>query len=447
MHGNRVQRICRPAGEGDILGIDAPPTHALSSLPESSQVGVDGPSNPCEISSEIGTHIAPAATAMAHRNALTLGLGLLAAACSGDTPNEPGPLPTDLEIRAVQVVSGLSQPVHLTSIPGDPRLFVVEQPGRIRIVSDGAVLPAAFLDITERVLAGGERGLLSVAFHPRYSSNGFFYVNYTRVDDGATVIERYRVSSDPNRADPASAKAILTIEQPFANHNGGQVQFGPDGMLYIGTGDGGAGGDPFGHGQNKETLLGGMLRIDVDGGDPYRIPPGNPFVGQPGALPEIWAIGLRNPWRFSFDVEDGRIYIADVGQNRREEVNARGINEAGLNYGWDVMEASLCFEPESGCDQSGLVLPVAEYERAVGCSITGGYVYRGSAIPEVIGHYFYGDYCTGAVRSFRLGATGIAADQRQWPLGSLGSITSFGLDSQRELYIVVHEGRVYRLSK
>lgn len=353
--------------------------------------------------------------------------------------------PQDTELQAVKVASGREDPVHLTSPANDDRLFVVEQPGRIRIIEDGTLLATPFLDITSDVVSGNERGLLSVAFHPQYQSNGLFYVNYTG-DGGATRVERYRVSGDPNVADPGSAQLILTVPQPFGNHNGGMITFGPDGMLYIGMGDGGSGGDPQGNGQDARTLLGALLRIDVDGGEPYAVPPDNPFVGVVDARPEIWAIGLRNPWRFSFDPESGRLYIADVGQNRREEINAQPASEGGLNYGWNVMEGSRCFEPASDCDTAGLVPPVFEYDNtATQCSVTGGHVYRGEALPELQGHYFFGDYCGGTVTSFRLDDDGEAMAEREWDLGALGSITSFGEDSDRELYVVVHQGTVYRL--
>jgi glucose/arabinose dehydrogenase len=343
---------------------------------------------------------------------------------------------------AVQVVAGLRSPVHLTAPAGDSRLFVVEQEGRIRIVRDGTLLARPFLDITPAVRSGGEQGLLSVAFDPAYASNGFFYVNYTD-RSGDTRIERYRVSSDPDLADAASAKLILAIDQPYANHNGGLVVFGPDDMLYIGMGDGGNGGDPHNNGQDRGTLLGDLLRIDVRAGDPYGIPADNPFTQDPGARPEIWAYGLRNPWRFSFDPPSGLLFIADVGQNRWEEINAIPASTAGANYGWRTMEGRHCFNPAS-CNPSGLVLPVHEYAHPDGCSITGGHVYRGARLTGLQGHYFYADYCDGSVRSFRV-EDGRAVDHRDWALGSLGQISSFGLDSAGELYIVSHNGRVYRL--
>jgi hypothetical protein len=347
-------------------------------------------------------------------------------------------------LRAVVVAEGLASPVYVAAPAGDPRLFVVEQPGRIRIVQNGQLLATPFLDIVAQVGSGGERGLLSVAFHPRYAQNGFFYVDYTD-RAGNTRIERYRVSADPNRADPASAQLVIAIDQPFANHNGGLVMFGPDGRLYVGMGDGGSGGDPLGHGQNPATLLGDILRLDVDAaGQPYAVPPDNPFVGQAGRRGEIWATGVRNPWRFAFDA--GLLYLADVGQNAWEEVNVVPAGQAGLNYGWNVMEGAHCFSPSTGCSQAGLVIPALEYPHEGGaCSVTGGFVYRGSDMPSLQGRYFYGDYCAGWIRSFRY-AGGQATDRRAWEVGDVGNILSFGEDARRELYVASSNGRVYRLA-
>jgi len=351
-----------------------------------------------------------------------------------------GPDPGSVTLDTQVVATGLSNPLYLTAPPGDPRLFVVEQAGRVRIIANGALLTTPFLDITDRVLAGGERGLLSVAFHPNYATNGYLFVDYTDLS-GDTRLDRFRVSTDPNVADKASAKAILFAEQPYANHNGGLVLFGPDGMLYVALGDGGSGGDPQGNGQDRGVLLGKLLRVDVDNGDPYAIPADNPYVGVSGARGEIWAYGLRNPWRFAFDREGGMLYIADVGQSRREEVNAAPAATGGLNYGWNVMEGDECYGT-STCDPSGLTLPVLAYGHADGCSITGGYVYRGQAVPALQGHYFYSDYCGGWLRSFRLG--GGAADQRDWGF-DLGNVLSLGEDSAGELYVLSANGTVYRL--
>lgn len=347
------------------------------------------------------------------------------------------------DVRLELVVAGLSSPLYLTAPEGDPRLFIVEQAGKIRIVKNGALLPQPFLDIHERVRSGGEQGLLSVAFHPQYKTNGYLYVNYTD-KKGDTHVERYSVSKNPDVALPNSAKLLLKIDQPFANHNGGHIQFGPDGMLYIGMGDGGAGGDPYGNGQNRDTLLGDLLRIDVDHGDPYAIPKDNPFVGQSGMRPEIWAWGLRNPWRFAFDPEEKLIYIADVGQDQWEEVDVAPMNQAGLNYGWNIMEGNHCFlRPR--CRTMGFVIPALEYGHPDGCSITGGYVYRGHSIPSIAGHYFYGDYCLGWIRSFRY-ENGIVTQQRKWQLGVQSNIMSFGQDASRELYVLYQDGKVYRFA-
>jgi glucose/arabinose dehydrogenase len=376
------------------------------------------------------------------RTSLALAILLLAGCNANGTPGDP-PGEDPSGFRLEEVARGLDQPVHLAAPAEDPRLFVVEQPGRIRIIHRDRILPQPFLSISAKVGSGGERGLLSVAFHPRYAENGYFYVNYTDTQ-GDTRIERYRVSADPDRADPASAHLVLHVPQPFGNHNGGQIAFGPDGMLYVGMGDGGSGGDPQGHGQNRETLLGALLRLDVDGGDPYAVPADNPFVGG-GGRGEIWAYGLRNPWRFSFDREAGLLFVADVGQNRREEVNAVPADAAGLDYGWNAMEGSACFPPNSECDPAGRVLPVLEYEQSGGaCSVTGGFVYRGRVLPFLRGHYFYSDYCTGWLRSFRY-EDGEAVDRKEWEVGSLGNVTSFGEDGFGELYVLTHGGRVLQL--
>ncbi|HEX7089792.1 MAG TPA: PQQ-dependent sugar dehydrogenase [Longimicrobiales bacterium] len=397
-----------------------------------------------------GRRPATAGEVRRRRPAGPLALAALAAllGCGGSEPTPPEPPGGDGDppaaIRLVEVAAGLASPVHLTSPPGDDRLFVVERPGRIRIIEDGELLPTPFLDIVSNVgSSGSEQGLLSVAFHPQYASNGFFYVNYTD-RDGNTRVERYTVSAaDPNRADPASAKLILGVDQPYSNHNGGLLLFGPDRMLYIGMGDGGAGGDPHGNGQNKGTLLGALLRIDVDGGDPYAIPPDNPYVGEPGARGEIWAIGLRNPWRFAFDPPTNRLYVADVGQNRYEEIDVVDARTPGLNYGWNIMEGAHCY-PTGPCESEGLVLPVLEYTHDDGCSVTGGAVYRGDAIPGLVGHYFYADYCAGWIRSFRY-EDGRVTDAREWPVGSVGNILSFGQDAAGELYVLSANGRVYRI--
>ncbi|HET9986109.1 MAG TPA: PQQ-dependent sugar dehydrogenase [Longimicrobiales bacterium] len=376
-----------------------------------------------------------------------LAILVVLAVLAGCADGSPGPVPPaggdSVALGLQTVAEGLISPVYLTTPPGDARLFIVEQPGRIRIVKDGRLLDRPFLDITAKVRSGGEQGLLSVAFDPKYGETGFFYVDYTD-RNGDTRVERYRVSADADVADPASVKPILFQAQPFSNHNGGLLVFGPDGMLYVGLGDGGSGGDPQGNGQSLGTLLGKILRIDPGRGDPYAIPADNPFVARAGARPEIWAYGLRNPWRFAFDRTAGLLYIADVGQNKYEEVDAEPAGAAGLDYGWNRMEGLHCYGA-STCDQSGLRLPVLEYEHPDGCSITGGYVYRGRAIPEIAGQYFYSDYCGGWLRSFRL--QGRTATPRRWDVGNLDGITSFGEDAAGELYVVVQGGTVSRIVK
>lgn len=379
-----------------------------------------------------------------------LGLGLAAAGSCDGNGRATEPLPPDGNGQGVtlrRVAEGLSFPVFVTAPAGDPRLFVVEKTGRVKIVEEERVLPAPFLDLSDEVSNGSEQGLLSLAFHPDYASNGRFFVNYTD-RAGDTRIVEFRVSSDADRADPAPVRTILTVDQPFSNHNGGLALFGPDGMLYIGMGDGGSGGDPEENAQNLGTLLGKLLRIDVDGAAPYTVPADNPFVEQAGARGEIWAYGLRNPWRFAFDRESDDLTIADVGQNRFEEVNAvRGAGR-GLNYGWDVMEGNACFEPGEGCDRSGLTLPVVVYDHGDGCSVTGGYVYRGSAIPSLRGIYFYSDYCGGFIRSFRFDGSR-ASDERRWPEleppGGDRQVTSFGEDAAGELYLTTDGGSVYKI--
>ncbi len=359
---------------------------------------------------------------------------VLASCHSDSTGPGGGPLPPGLTLKLDPFIStGLASPVFLTQPLDDGRIFVVEQAGRIRVIRNGVLQVTPFLDISGRVLAGGERGLLSVAFHPQYATNRFFYVYFTTKTNGDIRIERFTTTASPEVADPASTRLIITApHNAFANHNGGLVSFGPDGMLYAGLGDGGSGGDPDGNGQNFNSLLGSLLRLDVDGGDPYRIPANNPFVGQAGKRGEIWAKGLRNPWRYAFDATTGLLYIADVGQNAHEEVDVVLANRGGLNYGWNVMEGASCYNA-STCAQTGFELPILDYSHTAGCSITGGYVYRGTAIPDIRGHYFYSDYCTGFLKSFRY-ENGVAVDQKDWGLAS-SSVTSFGVDFGGELYM------------
>lgn len=347
-------------------------------------------------------------------------------------------------IRLEQVGGRFRSPVYLTSPPGDARLFIVEQAGRIMIVKGGTAAATPFLDISARVKSGGEQGLLSMAFHPDFARNGFFFVNFTD-RQGDTRVERFSVSSDPDVADAESSALVIGIDQPYSNHNGGHILFGPDGMLYIGMGDGGSGGDPQRNGQNRQSLLGKMLRLNVSGTAPYTIPPGNPYAGGSAGRPEIWAIGLRNPWRFTFDRAAGNLYIADVGQNRQEEINVAPARQAGVNYGWNVMEGDGCYRG-IGCDREGLHVPQVTYGRDGGaCSVTGGFVYRGRRIPAIAGHYFYSDYCAGFLRSFRF-QNGAVTDRREWTIDDIGNVVSFGEDSTGELYIVAENGRVFRFA-
>jgi len=364
-------------------------------------------------------------------------LGVALAACNSSDSTDPGGTtpPPGLTLKLDPfVVSGLSAPVFLTQPLDDGRIFVVEQSGRIRIVKNGQLQATPFLDLTSRVLFGGERGLLSVAFHPNYAINHFFYVYFTTQPNGDIRVERFTTTT-PDVAEPASSKLIITTahsSQP--NHNGGLLTFGPDGMLYAGLGDGGGGGDPDGNGQNFNALLGSLLRLDVDHGDPYAIPTDNPFVGQSGKRGEIWAKGLRNPWRYAFDAPTQLLYVADVGQGLHEEVDVQPAAAAGLNYGWNIMEGKSCYNATT-CTQTGLTLPLLDYDHTGGaCSITGGYVYRGSAIPALDGHYFYSDYCAGFLKSFRY-SDGAALDQRDWGL-TMTSVQSFGRDASGELYVM-----------
>lgn len=360
---------------------------------------------------------------------------------SADARSEGGMPP----LSFAKVAGGLQSPTHITHAgDGSGRLFVTEQQGRIRIVKDGRLLKKPFLDITKRVSCCGERGLLSVAFPPDFVQKKYFYVNYTN-SKGDTVVSRFFVSSDPDAANPESESIILTIDQPYANHNGGQIAFGPDGYLYIGMGDGGAGGDPKDYAQSPGSLLGKMLRIDVESKVlPYGIPGANPFVKTRGYRDEIWALGLRNPWRFSFDRQTGDLYIADVGQDRYEEIHVQpAASRGGENYGWDIMEGAHCFEPPVNCDRSGLVMPVTEYDHSRGCSITGGMVYRGGSYPSLQGVYLYGDYCSGRVWGMRRSGSVWQSEQLA---DTDYAISTFGEDAEGALYLADHAaGVIYRI--
>jgi glucose/arabinose dehydrogenase len=398
---------------------------------------------------------------MTRAAAVCLGAAAIAA-CGGGSGSSPSPLPSAPPptascaagapvsgvpaLAARLVASGLRSPLDLQSAPGDrERLYVVEQGGRVRVIRGGQLQPAAFLDVSDRVSTGGERGLLGLAFHPQFAANRRFYVNYTN-RQGATHVAELRATS-ADAADPASERVLLVVPQPFANHNGGALAFDRGGRLLIALGDGGSGGDPLSAGQSLDTLLGKILRIDVDSGSPYAVPPDNPFLGTPGAQPELWAYGLRNPFKIAVDRATGDLYIGDVGQNRVEEIDVGLASRGGgENYGWRLLEGSQCFDPPSGCDRAGTTLPVYEYSHAEGCSVTGGVVYRGCRMPDLAGTYFFADFCSGFVRSFRL-VDGRATDVRDWTAGLRGidRPTSFGLDAEGEVHVVDYDGEVYRL--
>ncbi len=382
---------------------------------------------------------------------------------SPSIPGAPSPSPRGLSpppslapsfgpleaITLERIVGGLADPIGITNAgDGSGRLFVNERGGRIRVVNpDGTLREADFVDLSSRIQAGGERGLLGVAFHPDFAANGRLFVHYSRTGDGATVISELSGAADSSTASAASERILFTHDQPFANHNGGEIAFGPDGYLYIGLGDGGSGGDPFGNGQNRQSLLGKILRIDVDAAPAlnrqYAVPDTNPYAPggvDPGAgLREIWAYGLRNPWRFSFDRATGDLYIGDVGQNAWEEIDRQPADSAGgENYGWNIYEGSHCFRDCKGVTG---VKPIAEYGHDDGCSVTGGYVYRGTRQPVMQGSYLFGDYCSGTV--FTLPADGLTAR----PLADTGlRISAFGEGEDGEIYLVdISGGDLYRV--
>ncbi|MDA1259929.1 MAG: PQQ-dependent sugar dehydrogenase [Planctomycetota bacterium] len=359
----------------------------------------------------------------------------------------PAQQPIDTEL-----VASLNAPVFVCAAPGDDasRIFIVTQFGRIRIVKNGVLLPTPYLDINSKLTFSGERGLLGMAFHPDYEQNGYFFVNYSDNTGGDTVIERYQV--DPNDADlamPASAFTIIEIDQPYSNHNGGWTEFGPDGYLYVAMGDGGSGGDPGNRAQSGSSLLGKMLRLDVDnpaGGLNYGIPPSNPFVGDPNFLDEIWSYGLRNPWRCDFDPLTDDLWIADVGQSAWEEINFEPAGQGGRNYGWRIMEGNHCYNPSSGCNMNGLVLPIYEYSHSSGrCSVTGGVLFRGRSMANMHGRYFFSDYCGGQTYSIRqVGGVQTDFTDHTADLNGIGSIIGWGEDADAEAY-VCSTNAVYRV--
>jgi len=388
-----------------------------------------------------------------HLQHALLPLILTLAACGSPQADASAPNTRSPDVRLEPVASGLTQPTSVVNAgDGSGRLFVTQQTGLVRIVQDGAPLEKPFLDLSGEVSTGGERGLLGVAFHPNYAQNGRFFVNYTNTD-GNTVVSEFAVSDDLNVAAPTSERVLLTLTQPYPNHNGGNLVFGPDHYLYIGTGDGGAGGDPEHNGQDTGALLGKMLRIDVDNvpdGKPYGVPESNPFVGASEAEPEVWAYGLRNPWRFSFDRQTGDLWIADVGQNRIEEVNRQpAASTGGENYGWNLTEGSSCFDPadpmnaSESCDKTGLTLPVLEYTHDEGKSITGGYVYRGEQVPALNGHYVYGDFASRTIWSAAAESEGYSSSTL---LDAGFNVVAFGEDEAGELYVADYGGTLYRFA-
>jgi glucose/arabinose dehydrogenase len=346
------------------------------------------------------------------------------------------------------LVGGLSAPTAIvaTPAPADKRLFVLERAGTVRVVTpNGTLAPTAFLDIRDKVLGGGEMGLLGMAFHPAYTNNGYFYIHYIDKNQN-TVVARYEVSAQPDSADPASEQVLLQLKQPYANHNGGDLAFGPDGYLYVAMGDGGSAGDPDHRAQNQSSLFGKILRVDVDRGSPYGIPPSNPYVAKKDVKTEIWASGLRNPWRMSFDKSTGDLYIADVGQGEREEVNVQeASSKGGENYGWRCYEGNKGYNLDGCGDVASFVLPAFEYNHAEKrCSITGGYVYRGTANPALTGKYVYGDFCNGQL---------FYAEQKngEWQQTLAATvpymISTFGQGSDGELYLADFKGgSLYRLA-
>lgn len=388
--------------------------------------------------------------------ALSVFLVVERGACQG-RPKGPAPTSAGRAPFRIEVVARAVEPVHLLAAPGDARrIFVVEKGGRVRILRDGQLEREPFVDISSRVSRGSEQGLLSIAFHPRYAENGRVFLSYTDRDGTSRLVERRVARGRPDRAPAEGEREILSQKQPWANHNGGLILFGPDGKLWIGFGDGGSRADPLDSGQRLDTWLGKLLRIDVDAessdGRGYAIPPDNPFAGRGDARPEIWAYGLRNPWRFAFDRDTRALYIADVGQDLWEEVDVEGpepdggLPARGANFGWNIMEGFHPFKP-AGRSTKGLELPAIEYGRAGGCSITGGIVYRGTAIPAIRGAYFYADYCTGKIWSFRW-TKGEVEDATEWTAAvnpeGFSRFTSFGEDAAGEMYLLSQDGEIYK---
>jgi glucose/arabinose dehydrogenase len=364
-------------------------------------------------------------------------------AAATETPSE-APIAADPPPLALEeVAGGLAAPINITAAP-DGWLLVNERNGRVVAVDPDSGATEVSLDISDRVLGGGEQGLLGLALHPDWPEDARAYVHYSARGGGETMLSEFRVTDEPQppRLDPTTERVLLTVDQPYSNHNGGQLAFGPDGYLYLGLGDGGAGGDPHGNGQNPDALLGKILRLDVDG-DPYAIPPDNPFTDGGGA-PEAFIIGLRNPWRFSFDRSTGLLWIADVGQSAAEEIDrVDPVEDAGANLGWNAMEGSQCFA-EPNCSTRGLTLPIAEYGRDLGCSVTGGHVYRGEAIPDLRGWYLFSDYCSGLLFGIPSDADGVIGPRTLLETGI--SVSTFGEGADGELYVAdLNGGSIYRI--
>lgn len=335
-------------------------------------------------------------------------------------------------LRLRPVVSGLTEPVQVTSTKATPHfIYVIEQAGRVQQFHLKTRQQSLFMDMTHLVESGGEKGLLSLAFHPLYAQNGRVFVNYTRRINGQlmTVVSEFRGGT--RGINPSTERVLLRQPQPYDNHNGGQIAFGPDGYLYIGFGDGGSRGDPHRHAQNRSNWLGAILRINVNSGKPYALPTDNPFLKNADIKPEIWAYGLRNPWRFSFDRQLGLLYAGDVGQDRYEEID---LIQRGGNYGWNIMEGRHCYAPSQGCTAKGLILPLIEYPRNQGISVTGGFVYRGTKYPRWQGTYFYGDFGSGRIWGLKY-SNGKVIENRLW-LKSALNISAFGEDHQGELYVI-----------
>lgn len=376
---------------------------------------------------------------------LPLALLALAACSDGGT----GPAAPALALRFAPVDSGLDFPVFVTAPPGDPtRLLVLERGGIVHLRKNGVRAPTPFADLTGLTSAPGaglEYGVLGLAFHPQYAANRRFFVYYINADEDARLVEM-RAAASFDQAEPGIVDTLLALDiNDYAVHYGGTIAFGPDGMLHVGLGDGETGGTAANSpAQDSTNLRGKMLRLDVDGGSPYAVPADNPFVGRPGWAGEILHLGLRNPYRWSFDRQTGDLWLGDVGEDLVEELDFLPAGAAGRNFGWPYREGTACFLPATGCPTAGLTPPFLEYDHGEGCSITGGYVYRGRAIPELAGHYFYSDFCAGFVRSFAWSGTA-ATQQASWPLAGLSGIVSFGQDAEGELYLVSQDGTIFKI--